>query len=131
VPWFLRVLFFMTCAALGGAVVGIVLLFLERPGLARRLAKRATLLAVVVLAVVVAELQVLWTPAGSVEPLFLRALPAGDPSTRARALAQGISDIIHCAALAIPAVVLGAIGWIVARGQLRRSSAEARPQRRA
>jgi hypothetical protein len=119
VIWFLHVLFITACATLAGAVAGIVLLFLERPSVAGRVAKRATLIAMVVLGVAVAELQVLWTAPGIVAPLLLRALPPGDPSVRARALAEGISDSMNCAALAMPAVVLGGIGWIAARRRLK------------
>lgn len=121
--WFLHAVFITTCATLSGALAGIVLLFVKRWTLAHLVAKRATLIAVVVLGVAVAELQVLWTAPGMVAPLLLRALPPGDPSVRARALAEGISEIMNCAALAIPAAVLGGIAWIVARRQLRHSAA--------
>lgn len=112
-----------TWVALAGAVTGIVLLVFKRPALARRIAKRATLLSLVILGVAVAELQVLWSAPGREAPLLLRALPPGDPSVRARALAEGISAIMNCSALAIVAAVLGGIGWVVARAQLRRSAA--------
>ena len=124
--WFLHVLFITACATLAGAVAGIVLLFLERPSVAGRVAKRATLIAMVVLGVAVAELQVLWTAPGMVAPLLLRALPPGDPSVRARALAEGISEIMNSAALAMPAAVLGGIGWIAARGRLKRAAGAAK-----
>jgi hypothetical protein len=112
----------MSSATLAGAVAGIVLLFLKRWSLVHRIAKRATLIAVVVLGVAVAELQVLWTAPGPAAPLLLRALPPGDPSVRARALAEAISEIIICFALALPAAVLGAVGWGVSRRRLKRSA---------
>jgi hypothetical protein len=118
VTWFLHALLLTTVASLVGAVVGVVLLFLKRWVLAHRIAKRATLIAVVVLGVVVAEIQVLWTAPGVVAPLLVRTLPPGDPGERARALAEAISEIMNCAALAIPAAVLGGIGWVVARRRL-------------
>jgi hypothetical protein len=123
VTWFLHAVFITTCAALIGAAAGIVLIFLRRWALARLVAKRATVIALVVLGVAVAELQVLWTSPGLVAPLLLRALPPGDPSVRARALAEGISEILNCSALAVPAAVLGGIGWVVARWQIKRSAA--------
>jgi hypothetical protein len=118
-PWFLRVLFIAACVALVGAVASIVLLFFKRPVLARWIAKRATLLGAVVLGVAIAELQVLWLAPE-------RVLPPGDPSGKVRALAEGISEIVNCSALALPAVVLGGLGWIVARGQVKRSTAATR-----
>ena len=121
--WFLHAVFIIACAALAGGIAGIGLLFLKRWALARLVAKRATLIALVVLGVAVAELQVLWSAPGLVAPLLLRALPPGDPGGRARALAEGISEIMNCSALAIPAAVLGSIGWLVARRQLKRSAA--------
>lgn len=91
--WFLHAFFIVTCAALASAIAGIVLLFFKRWALARLVAKRATLIALVVLGVAVAELQVLWTAPGLAAPLLLRVLPPGDPGQRARALAEGISEI--------------------------------------
>jgi hypothetical protein len=117
--WLLRLIFITTCAALAGAVAGVVLLLLKRWALAHRVAKRATLIALLVLGVAIAELQVLWTAPGLVAPLLLRALPPGDPAVRARALAEGISALINCSALAIPAVVLGGVGWAVGRWRLK------------
>jgi hypothetical protein len=104
VTWFLRGILITACAALAGSVASIVLLFFKRSAPAHRVAKRATLLALVVLGVAVAELQVI-----------LRVLPAGDPSTRARALAEGISEVMNCSALALAAVVLGGVAWFLAR----------------
>ncbi len=118
VTWFLHAIFITTCAALAGAVAGIVLLFLKRWVLTHRVAKRATLIAMVVLGVAVAELQVLWAAPGLVAPLLERVLPPGDPSVRARALAEGISEIMNCSALALPAIVLGGVGWLIARWRL-------------
>jgi hypothetical protein len=123
VIWFLHAVFITSCAALAGAVAGIVLLFLKRWTLAHRIAKRAALIALVVLGVVIAELQVLWTAPGLVAPLLVRVLPPGDPGEQARALAEGISELINCSALALPAAVLGGVGWVVARRQLKRSAA--------
>jgi hypothetical protein len=119
--WFLDALFVTTCAALAAANASIVLLFFKRPVLAYRVAKRATLIAVVVLGVAIAELSVMWADPGLIAPLVVRVLPPGDPTVKAQALAEGISEIMNCAALAIPAVVLGGIGWIVARRQSKRS----------
>ena len=124
--WFLDVLFITSCAALAGALAGLVLLLLKRPLLAQRVAKRATLIALVVIGVAIAELQVLWVAPERVAPLVVRVSPAGDPTVPARALAQGISEIMNCSALAIPAIVLGSVAWLVARPQLARSA----PQRR-
>ena len=125
--WFLHVLLITGCATLAGAVAGIVLLFLKRRNFTHRIAKRATLIAVVVLGVAVAELQVLWAAPGLVAPLLLRTLPASDPGERARALAEAISEIMNCSALAFPAAVLGGVGWVVSRWQLKRSPAAPRP----
>lgn len=58
VTWFFHAVFIVTCVALVSAVAGIVLLFVKRWALARLVAKRATLTAVVALCVAVAELQV-------------------------------------------------------------------------
>jgi len=66
--WFLHAVFMTTCATLAGAVVGIVLLFFKRWSLAHRIAKRATLIALLVLGVGVAELQVLWSAPALVAP---------------------------------------------------------------
>jgi hypothetical protein len=79
VTWFLHALLITTCATLAGAVAGIVLLFGKRWTLAHRVAKRATFIALVVLGIAVAELQVLWAAPGLVARLLLRALPPGDP----------------------------------------------------
>jgi hypothetical protein len=103
-----------------GALAGVVLLFLKRPVLAHRVAKRATLLAALVLAVAIAELQVLWTAPGRVAPLVVRALPPVDPSMKARALGEAIAEIMNSAGLALPAVVLGGIAWLAARPQKKR-----------
>jgi hypothetical protein len=127
VTWLLRALFIVSGATIAGAVAGVGLLFFKRWALAHRVAKRATLMALVVLGVGIAELQVLWTAPGLVAPLLLRALPTGDPSVRARALAEGISEIMNSSALALLASVLGVIGWVVARRQLGRSATLARP----
>jgi hypothetical protein len=120
VTWFLHAVFITSCCALAGAAAGIVLLLLKRWALAHRVAKRVSLMALVVLGIAVAELQVLWSAPGVVAPLIVRALPAGDPSLRARALAEGISELMNCAALAVPAAALGGIAWVVSRARLRR-----------
>ncbi len=114
-PGFLDALFVTTCAALAAAIASIALLLFKRPVLAYRVAKRATLIAIVVLGVAIAELSVLWAAPGLIAPLVVRVLPVGDPSEKARALAEGISEIMNCAALTIPAVALGGIGWMVSR----------------
>jgi len=115
VSWFLQAVFITSCAALAAAVASIVLLFLARPALAERVAKRATLAAALLLAVSIAELQVLLAAPARVAPLLVHVGPPGDPSIVARALAEGISEIMNCAALAVPAVMLGGIGWMIAR----------------
>src|SRR5690348_12921148 len=102
--WFLDAVFLTSCVALVGAAAGVVLLFMKRWELARGVAKRATLIALVVIGIAVAELQVLWTAPARVAPLLVHVLPPGDPSVRARALAEGISEIMNCSALAIAAV---------------------------
>ena len=117
--WFLHALVATAGAALVGAIASTVLLFLRRWALAARVAKRATLVAALVFCIVVAEIQVLWTAPGVVAPLFLRALPPGDPSVTARALADGISEIMNAAALALVAVMLGGTSWGVARRQVK------------
>jgi hypothetical protein len=121
--WFVHAVFITGCATLVGAVASIVLIFVKRWALARLVAKRATLLAIVVLGLAVAELQVLSSAPALIAPLLVQVLPSGDPSVKARALAEGISAIMNCAALAIPAALLGAIAWVVARRQLKRSAA--------
>jgi hypothetical protein len=123
---YLRVAFIVASGALAGAVVGIVLLVLKRPMLAHRVAKRATLSAVVVFGVLVAELQLLVRAPRLVVPFLVRVTP-GDPSSMARALAESISELMNCAALAVPAVWLGGIGWFVARRRVKGSAAVTRP----
>jgi hypothetical protein len=120
VTWFLHALFVTACAALLGAATSVALLFFRRWVLAQRLAKRAMLVAMVVLGIGIAEVQVLWTAPGVVAPLIVRALPAGDPSVTARALGEAISEIMSSLALAIPALVLGGIGWAVSTKRAQR-----------
>jgi hypothetical protein len=124
VSWFLHVILITACAALTAAVSGIVLLVLKRSLLAQRVAKRATLMGLVVLGVAVAEVGVLGAAPGLAIPVLVRELPPGDPSVKARALAEGISEIMNCSALALVAVVLGGVGWVVAREQVKRSRAD-------
>ena len=116
--WFLHSVFSASCAALAGAIGGIVFVFLKRWVLAHFVAKRATLVALLMIVLLVAEIQMLWTAPGPAAPLLVHALPAGDPSVRARALAEGISEVMNSLALDIPAVLLGGIGWLVSRGRL-------------
>jgi hypothetical protein len=117
VSWFPYALFVASCAALAGALVGIVLLFFKRWPFANRLAKRVTLLALGLIAVVVVELQLLsWAP--QLAPGLL-GLPVADVSELARHLAEAISELINCAALSVPAAVLGSVGWAVSRSALR------------
>jgi hypothetical protein len=115
VNWFLGFVAILTLATALGAVVGVVLLFFKRWTLAARIARASTLGALAVLGSNVGILTLLFAVPSVSETILLKLLPSGEPGQRARALAEGISEMMNCSALSVPAVLIGGLGWLIAR----------------
>lgn len=46
--------------------------------------------------------------------------PGVGPAHRARVLAEGISELMNCGALSLPALLVGSVVWFVSRKPARR-----------
>src|SRR5262245_2066192 len=100
----------VSVAAIAGAIVAVATALLAQWSIALRAARAATLTSIFIFILFVALVSL----AAEAPHLFAAGVHA-EPSERARILAQTISEWLNCAFLSIPALLLAAPVWLVAK----------------
>jgi hypothetical protein len=123
--WFFYLLGLTSMLSVAAAVAAALLALFRRWARARTIARFVTLVSGGVVLLVVSAIILGITDQGLAMWILDRLIRHGDPSERARILAEGISEMINCSALFVPALVIASPVWFISRKRVART--EARP----
>lgn len=112
--WLFVAIAFVAMGALMFALAGTGACLLKSFPLARRLSRVGTLTALASLAVVLAV--------GALRLVLPWSGDGGHSDVRARMVAETIAELLNCVVFALPAALIGAIAWAIARRKLRATS---------